>query len=249
MSVALSIPSSGPIFDGHFPGRPILPGVAALGMIASTLGGGRPLSSVRSVRFRDPLGPGTMLDLDAVAVDEHAVRFEARATGRLVVNGRLAFEAPASPAPARFAVAARQARDVPPLDRLLLHRGPARLVRAVAGEAEDGATCVARIPEGSGLAAGNAAPALAAIEAAAQTAAVWEALRRLRQGDEEGIRLGYLVALRDVELHAATVPVEVDLFATVRLEAAVPPLAHYAVEVVTEGELVVSGTIGTWLVA
>ena len=247
MSVALAIPSSGPVFDGHFPGRPILPGVAALGMIASTLGGGRPLSGVRSVRFRDPLGPGMTLDLDAVALDEHAVRFDARASGRLVLNGRLAFEAP-SAAPARFTVATRQARGVPPLERLLLHRGPARLVRAVAGEAEDGATCVARIPAGSGLAAGNAAPALAAIEAAAQTAAVWEALRRLRQGEDEGIRLGYLVALRDIELHAATVPVEVDLFATVRLEAAVPPLAHYAIEVVTEGELVASGTIGTWIV-
>ena len=249
MSVALSIPPSGPIFDGHFPGRPILPGVAALGMIASMLGGGRPLSGVRSVRFRDPLGPGTTLDLDSVALDEHAVRFDARASGRLVLNGRLAFEALTPAAPARFTVAARQPRGVPPLERLLLHRGPARLVHAVAGEADDGATCVARIPAGSGLAAGNAAPALAAIEAAAQTAAVWEALRRLRRGEDEGIRLGYLVALRDIELHAATVPVEVDLYATVRLEAAVPPLAHYAVEVVTEGELVASGTIGTWLVA
>ena len=248
MSITLSIPSSGPIFDGHFPGRPILPGVAALGMIASAVGGGRTLSGVRSVRFRDPLGPGTTLDLDAVARDEDSLRFDARASGRLVVNGRLAFGA-LPQAPARFTVAARQVRGVPPLDRLLLHRGPARLVHAVAGEADDGATCIARIPAGSGLAAGNDAPAIVAIEAAAQTAAVWEALRRLRQGEEEGIRLGYLVALRDVEIHAATVPVEVDLFATVRLEAAVPPLAHYTVEVVTEGELVVSGTIGTWLVA
>jgi 3-hydroxyacyl-[acyl-carrier-protein] dehydratase len=248
VSVAVPVPSSGPIFDGHFPGRPILPGVATLSLVVRALAPGRgpALSTVRSVRFRDLVAPGSTLDLESGALDDGSVRFDARAGGRLVLNGRLGFGAPPSPT-GSFAVAARPSRDVPPLERLLLHRGLARLVRAVAGEADDGATCVARIPRGSGLADGSAAPALAALEAAAQTAAVWEALRRLRRGEEEGIRLGYLVALRDVTLYAATIPVEVDLFATVRLEAALPPLTHYAVEVVSEGELVVRGTIGTWL--
>src|SRR5262249_47408290 len=151
----------GPIFEGHFPGRPILPGVAALAMIASRLAEGRPLTGVRAVRFRDLVPPGATLDLDAADRDDGSVRFDAHAEGRVLLNGRLAYGASKPLVPARFAVAARPPRDVPPFDRLLLHRGPARLVRAIAGEAEDGATCIARIPAGSGLAAGGTAPALA----------------------------------------------------------------------------------------
>ncbi|HEX4822733.1 MAG TPA: hypothetical protein VFV19_00310 [Candidatus Polarisedimenticolaceae bacterium] len=247
MKAALEVPAAGPIFDGHFPGRPILPGVAALAMVASALGNGRPLTGVSSVRFRDLVAPGTTLDVDAADRDDGSIRFDARDGGRVLLNGRLAFGTPRSTAPSAFAVATRRAKDVPTFDRLLLHRGPARLVRAVAGEADDGATCLARIPAGSGLAAGGEAPALAALEAAAQTAAVWEALRRLRRGEDEGIQLGYLVGLRDVTLYVASLPVEVDLYATVRLTAAVPPLTHYAVEVVAEGEPVARGTIATWL--
>jgi len=48
-------------------------------------------------------------------------------------------------------------------------------------------------------------------------------------------------------LHRAAIPAESDLFASVRLTARVPPLATYAVEVVVEGGLALTATIGTFL--
>jgi len=99
-------------------------------MVASALADGRTLSQVRSARFRDLVPPGATLDLDAEAQGDGSVTFGARAGGRVVVNGRLAFGPPQEGGFAHFTVASRPARNVPPLERLLLHRGPARLVRA-----------------------------------------------------------------------------------------------------------------------
>ena len=45
----------------------------------------------------------------------------------------------------------------------------------------------------------------------------------------------------------STVPADADLFASIRLVDAAPPLTTYAVEIVVEGGLALSGTIGTYL--
>jgi len=248
--VALTVPDGGPLFEGHFPGRPILPGVAALAMICDAISPrGASVRWIRSVRFRDLIAPGTVLDVSTSDGGDSLVRFEATREGKVVVNGTVAFGEPDHAEAAGFAVAARPVRLPAPLDALLPHRLPMRLVEAVLGEADDGATCLARIPAASGFARGGVAPALTALEAAAQTAAVWEVLRRLRDGGPGEARLGYLVSIRDVTLCRTTVPVEGDLFASVKLEAAAPPLSHYAAEVVCEGAIVLRGTIGTYLTA
>jgi 3-hydroxymyristoyl/3-hydroxydecanoyl-(acyl carrier protein) dehydratase len=38
LKATIAIPASGPWFEGHFPGRPILPGVAELALAIATLG-------------------------------------------------------------------------------------------------------------------------------------------------------------------------------------------------------------------
>ena len=65
------------IFDGHFPGRPILPGVILIEMIAQAgalLGGISGIvdegtflafSGVEKARFRRPIGPGETIDIFA----------------------------------------------------------------------------------------------------------------------------------------------------------------------------------------
>lgn len=253
MSVTIEIPAGGPLFEGHFPGRPILAGIAELALIARAVARSDGPASVRSIpflRFRGLVMPGDTLEVAALpAGADGATRFEARRAGTLVANGAIAFGAPDPADEPGTAVASRTPRGVPPFDALIPHRPPMRFVERVLGEAEDGTTCLARVPHACALAEGGAVPAFVALEAAAQTAAIWEALRRAREGGGPSARIGYLVSARDVTLHRETLPTGVDLFVSIRLDAMAAPLTTYAVEVVTEGAVTLRGTIGTYLAA
>jgi len=56
-------------FSGHFPGDPILPGIALLKMVADTITAGRGdalrMTGLRRVKFRKIVRPGELLDLYA----------------------------------------------------------------------------------------------------------------------------------------------------------------------------------------
>jgi predicted hotdog family 3-hydroxylacyl-ACP dehydratase len=122
-----------------------------------------------------------------------------------------------------------------------------RFVESIEREWSDGLQCAARISTECGLVQGGRAPALIALEAAAQSAAAWEAVRRAREAGGAGARIGYLVAIRDTVFHADSVAADEPFTATVRLEAAALPLTHYAVEVVARDTLVLRGKIATVL--
>jgi predicted hotdog family 3-hydroxylacyl-ACP dehydratase len=170
-----------------------------------------------------------------------------RRAGEVVANGAMTFGVPQLDDGGATAVASRAARGAPPLRELIPHRPPMLFVERILGEAEDGATCLGRVPGACALVASGSTPAFVALEAAAQTAAVWEALRRSRETGTREARMGYLVSLEDVVLHRRTIPADADLIATVRLVATAPPLATYAVDVAVEGGLALRGTIGTYL--
>jgi 3-hydroxymyristoyl/3-hydroxydecanoyl-(acyl carrier protein) dehydratase len=246
VNARIVVPTAGPLFDGHFPGMPILPGVAELIMVAGALAPTGPsvLTGVRHVRFRALVRPGDELDL---VVPEGSTRFELRRDQEPIARGELEFDGQGTLEAEEVTGAARPVRDAPPMDALIPHRPPMRLVEEFLSEAEDGATCVARIVEGCGFAQGTAAPAIATLEAAAQTAAAWEALRRSRAASGGEPRIGYLVSVRDVVLDRATVPVDTALHATVRLDAHAPPLSHYVVSVAVLGRIALRGMIGTYL--
>jgi 3-hydroxymyristoyl/3-hydroxydecanoyl-(acyl carrier protein) dehydratase len=63
----LRVPSDSPWFDGHFPGDPVLPGVAQLGMVHDLLcrvfGQQLPVGRVSRVRFRQMIRPEQQLTL------------------------------------------------------------------------------------------------------------------------------------------------------------------------------------------
>lgn len=92
---AFDIPADHPAFAGHFPGRPVLPGVVLLSLVMQALAARPALQarlgatpSIEEVKFLAPVGPGTRLQ---VALREHAtgLAFEVRRAATVVARGRL----------------------------------------------------------------------------------------------------------------------------------------------------------------
>jgi predicted hotdog family 3-hydroxylacyl-ACP dehydratase len=234
-------------FEGHFPGRPILPGVALLAIVLDALARPAGLRAIPFARLRRPVVPGDVLELDARDGAGGGARFDLRRGGAVVANGELAFGRPdpgagVAPRPAPMTAPA------PPVESLLPQQPPMRFVTSIAGETPDGLLCAARIPAGCALVADGTAPALAALEAAAQAAAAWEALRRWRTASAAAPRMGYLVAVREIELFAARIPADEPFIAAARLAATAPPLMHYAVEAAAGDRPILRGTVATVLV-
>ncbi|HTO51071.1 MAG TPA: hypothetical protein VML91_25775 [Burkholderiales bacterium] len=251
MKASITLAADAPYFAGHFPGRPILPGVIELAMMveAATRVSARddPVHTIPFARLRHLVVPGDRLELSARTTNGR-VRVDITRGETLVANA--AFELGAlqrGGASAAQTTIVLPPADAPPPEALLPQHPPMRFVTGITGEMPDGLICAARIPAACPLVTGGSAPALAVIEAAAQTAATWEALRRWREGGGASPRMGYLVALRDVVLFAADVPADTDLLASIRLTGAAPPLTHYAVEVDHGAWRVLRGTIATVL--
>jgi 3-hydroxyacyl-[acyl-carrier-protein] dehydratase len=248
----ISVPYSAAFFEGHFPGQPILPGVAQLVLLLETLARETrypvPLRRIVHVRLRQLVLPGDCLELAARELDGGRLRFDLKRAAVMVANGELVFGLPqeVAPGPPNEADAARP-YEAPPLDDLIPHRAPMQFVTSILHETENGLTCEARIPAACALVRNDSVPALVALEAAAQSAAVWEALRRWHEGGAGGPRVGYLVALRDIALFTERIPADQTFVTCVHLEAAALPLSYYKVAVSSRTKQILRGTIVTFL--
>jgi len=92
--VRLEIPPAHAAFEGHFPGEPILPGIALLDFVVTTLqrvlGPDWRLVAIPSVRWRGVVRPGDALQLRIARLDaEGRVSFVVHGGDRLVSDGSL----------------------------------------------------------------------------------------------------------------------------------------------------------------
>lgn len=220
----IHIPEESPFFAGHFPGHPILPGIAHLALVAKALGN-PPLAEVRILKLRKPVLPGDLLDL-SLEETEGLVRFEIRRGDEAVSNGviRIGEEEGA------VAEATLLASPSPAPAELIPHAPPALLVRTAS---------IAVIPEDNPFVEAGRAPAFVGLEAGAQTAAVLEALGRA-SGEP---RIGYVVAIRNARFRTSWLPAGRPLPVTVKPAGSAPPLSIYEVSV---GE-VVTGLVSTYV--
>lgn len=242
------VPVESPLFQGHFPGHPILPGISQLALIAQEIAGSgnREIVEISSLRLRSPVHPGDLLTA-RIDIVETTVRFELSREGEAVSSGTLRLGAPEeSMGPAQLPEIDDTPGPHPPVETLVPHAPPARLIRSVQELSAEGLTGVAEIPGASPFVVDGQAPAFLGLEAAAQGAAVLEALGRRGGPEATGPRIGYLVAIRGARLAVGTLPADRPFRIVLRLTGSAPPLSIYEVTAAGETELL-RGSISTYL--
>jgi 3-hydroxymyristoyl/3-hydroxydecanoyl-(acyl carrier protein) dehydratase len=94
--IAIDLPADHPAFAGHFPGRPIAPGVVlldeALRAIARLTGADLSRCTLQEVKFRSIVRPGEALQLTIAPVEPAGFRFEMLCGDRMVLEGTLRHE-------------------------------------------------------------------------------------------------------------------------------------------------------------
>ena len=226
----IEIPAASPLFAGHFPG------ITHLAFVERALG--TPLGAVRSVKIRRPVAPGETLELSLGSPGEDGwTRFEIRLReGSIVSSGAVAASRGGTEMEETAVFPA-----VGELPILLPHAPPARLVHGVLEVSAAGIVCAAEVPPSHPLAAAGRVPALLGIEAAAQAAAVLEALAR--REEDPGPRIGYLVGVREARFAVPSLPTGRPFRVSARLQGSAPPLSIYEIAV----DEAVTGTVSTFL--
>ena len=237
----VEIPADSPFFSGHFPGHPILPGIAHPLLVTRA-----PVAEIVSLKLRSPVRPGDVLDLSGTDPDESgAVRFELRRGTEAVSQGTLRLAPPGWDSTPTLSSAGESPAGFPPVSSLIPHEPPARLVRNILEASAESLTGWAAIPAASPFVEGGRAPAFLSLEAAAQGAAVLEALSRR---DSAGPRIGYLVGLRNARFHVPWLPAEQPFRIAVRLSGSAASLSIYEVTVDDgAGTEIARGTISTYM--
>src|SRR5487761_2687886 len=88
-----TVPVDHPVFAGHFPGTPILPGVMLLDKvlhaIAAVTGIALDTCEIRSVKFLSPASPGDELAIQYMLSASGTIRFDLVAGMRKIASGSI----------------------------------------------------------------------------------------------------------------------------------------------------------------
>jgi 3-hydroxyacyl-[acyl-carrier-protein] dehydratase len=85
-------------FEGHFPGRPVMPGVLIVEAISQAAmvvldSGGLKLKGVEKIKFRQPIQPGDVILINVEVLssenDEYTVKGEVLLEGNLAASGNI----------------------------------------------------------------------------------------------------------------------------------------------------------------
>jgi len=87
----VTIPADHPALPGHFPGRPIVPGVLLLDAVMQAAGLGQGL--LRRAKFLAPVLPGDPVEI-TLAPGPGRLGFACRCRGTLVLSGEFAWPPP-----------------------------------------------------------------------------------------------------------------------------------------------------------
>lgn len=93
MTDQVSIPAESPWFEGHFPGDPLLPGIAQLHMvmeaIRATLNEAVCLTGLKRVRFKRIIRPEETIDIAVDPVEDKSgmYRFQLTIEGEIACSG------------------------------------------------------------------------------------------------------------------------------------------------------------------
>ncbi|MGD0275511.1 MAG: hypothetical protein ABSB79_05580 [Syntrophales bacterium] len=95
VSAQACIDEASPWFSGHFPGEPILPGIAVLAMVKDAIiyheskkGRRVRISNIRRVRFRLPIRPGVLLSITLSSPDaDLSYQFKVAVNGETACTG------------------------------------------------------------------------------------------------------------------------------------------------------------------
>jgi 3-hydroxyacyl-[acyl-carrier-protein] dehydratase len=91
-----TVPATSTIFEGHFPGRPLMPGVLLIESMARMRFAKMPfLAALKEVKLRTFVTPGQRLEVSAKVVHEGSgfavTDAEVRAEGKLTCNANITF--------------------------------------------------------------------------------------------------------------------------------------------------------------
>lgn len=87
--VPLPLDANHPVFPGHFPGHPIVPGVLLLDWAQTAIEAqlGQSVQALVEAKFHSPATPTDVLELD-YQIGVFAIRFEIRCAGCKIASGR-----------------------------------------------------------------------------------------------------------------------------------------------------------------